>query len=446
MKTKQRIRSPHPGIKVVRKVRRDGKATWYARFVDPETGRQTQTNLTRLKLGSAEARRDWAISKATSLATRNAEIESGLPVRGNTQVSSAISNYFNAKAGELAASTLAVYRQATTPFAEWARTGGLMYTDDLTPAKLMQFRVAFGANVATAVASGKGVGRGRRVEGKRARSAAQVNKCLRALRTILNHWRRLGVAPHLSSDSITDSLPYLRSPRPMGHILNESEVRALLDAAMIHDLQPFYLTRDEKALGLTQGSTSRYVPIAPFIATVLLTGCRVGEVLSLRWTDFSEDMGTLVLSHAATKTRQARRVDLRVTPLLMRMLRAMRPARNRSAFVFGNESPYSYDLVESARDRLTKNFKAPSFTWHTLRRTCGTFLACAPGIYGGASAYMAARRLGHSVDVAERHYLGVIPNLSAKARTLEAALKVDSTVKSIVREVGARNGHGKLAA
>lgn len=55
-------------------------------------------------------------------------------------------------------------------------------------------------------------------------------------------------------------------------------------------------------------------------------------------------------------------------------------------------------------------------------------MACAPGIYGGASAYMAARRLGHSLVMAERHYLGVIPDLPSKARTLEAALNVESAL------------------
>lgn len=446
MKTRHRIRSPHPGIKIVRKVRSDGKATWYARFKDPDSGRVVQTNLTRLGHGSAEARSAWAIKRAHTLAERRSEIESGLPVRGNTPIDTAITNYFNERAGELAASTLAVYRQATAPFSEWARTGGLRFTDDVNPAKLMQFRVAFGAKVAKAVATGRGAGRGKRVEGRKGRSAAQVNKCLRALRTVLNHWRRLGLTPQLDSDSIADSMPYLRAPRPMGRILNVTGVRDLLRAAREHDSEVFDLTRQEKHMRLSGGATARYIGIAPFVAAALLTGCRVGELLNLKWGDLSDDFSTLVLPHTATKTRHARRVDLRITPLLVRMLKALRPAGNRSGHVFGGESPFTYDLVESARDRLISNFKAPQFTWHTLRRTCGTFLACAPGIYGGASAYMAARRLGHSVDVAERHYLGVITDLPSKARTLEAALNVESALKEITRDAGARHEHRQVVA
>jgi hypothetical protein len=60
-----------------------------------------------------------------------------------------------------------------------------------------------------------------------------------------------------------------------------------------------------------------------------------------------------------------------------------------------------------------------------LRSTCGTFLANAPGIFGGASAYRDARQLGHTVLVAEKHYLGVV-HVAPEAKALEDAVRVSA--------------------
>jgi hypothetical protein len=96
--------------------------------------------------------------------------------------------------------------------------------------------------------------------------------------------------------------------------------------------------------------------------------------------------------------------------------------------VFGGEKPMTLDLSKAARRRLLKDFGAPPFTWQELRRTCGTFLTCAPGIYGAASAFLSAKRLGHSVVVAERNYVGALTEIPAEARTLEEAMGVASLV------------------
>jgi hypothetical protein len=58
-----------------------------------------------------------------------------------------------------------------------------------------------------------------------------------------------------------------------------------------------------------------------------------------------------------------------------------------------------------------------------LRSTCGTYLANS-NIFGGASAYREAKQLGHSVAIAEKHYLGVV-HVDPAAKTLEAAMGVE---------------------
>lgn len=89
--------------------------------------------------------------------------------------------------------------------------------------------------------------------------------------------------------------------------------------------------------------------------------------------------------------------------------------------------------------RLRASYGAPSsFEWQALRRTCGTFLTNAPGIFGAASAYRSARQLGHSVAVAERHYLGLERGIPREARTLEQAMQIEAEVQQILDAVKAR--------
>ena len=86
--------------------------------------------------------------------------------------------------------------------------------------------------------------------------------------------------------------------------------------------------------------------------------------------------------------------------------------------MFGGDSSLPRAAADAARKRLVNEFKATKFTWQNLRQTCATFLTNAPGIFGAASAFKSARQLGHSVAVAERHYLGLV-HVYPSATTLE---------------------------
>jgi hypothetical protein len=79
------------------------------------------------------------------------------------------------------------------------------------------------------------------------------------------------------------------------------------------------------------------------------------------------------------------------------------------------------------------------FTWQALRRTCGTFLTNAPGIFGAASAYRSAKQLGHSVQIAERHYLGLVRGIARDARTLEVAMQVEDAIDGVVAAVSPKS-------
>lgn len=106
------------------------------------------------------------------------------------------------------------------------------------------------------------------------------------------------------------------------------------------------------------------------------------------------------------------------------------PRRDTAAHhVFGSASPYTVDLVESARARL-EEIGAPKFDWQ-LRATCATYLTNAPGIFGAATVFLSARQLGHSVAVAERHYLGVHRGIPKDAHTLEAAMQIEPQMRQL---------------
>jgi len=64
------------------------------------------------------------------------------------------------------------------------------------------------------------------------------------------------------------------------------------------------------------------------------------------------------------------------------------------------------------------------------KKTLDNLLA-APAVFGAASAYRSARQLGHSVAVAERHYLGLI-RLPPTAKTLEAAMAIEEQLQRLI--------------
>lgn len=51
-------------------------------------------------------------------------------------------------------------------------------------------------------------------------------------------------------------------------------------------------------------------------------------------------------------------------------------------------------------------------------------------------ALTAARQLGHSVQVAEKHYLGLVRGIPRDARTLEAAMQVEDVVAKVIAGAG----------
>jgi integrase len=242
-------------------------------------------------------------------------------------------------------------------------------------------------------------------------------------------------------------LEFVKAHKPAPVFLRASEIRALVEGCQRHDADTFKVTRE-------RDTESRYAPITAFVVAALLSGMRFGELTHLRWTWVDLEAQEIRLPHDATKTGHARTIGLRESPALAALLARLKLQAGANPFVFGcattdakgkvTYQPMRRDVAEAARRRLiakerilkgmgrnahkrqprVESFGAPTFTWHDLRRTCGTFLTCAPSIYGGASAFLSAKRLGHSVAVSEKHYAGNLNNISVDASTLEEAMGI----------------------
>ena len=77
--------------------------------------------------------------------------------------------------------------------------------------------------------------------------------------------------------------------------------------------------------------------------------------------------------------------------------------------------------------------------------TCGTYLTNAPGIYGGASAFYSARQLGHGVEVAQKHYVGLIRGIPRDAHDLENAMQITKEVEAVIADAECLGQAGALS-
>jgi integrase len=447
----------HPGVVLIKpsSAKRMG---WRARYTDPDSGRSVYTSLDAA-LTHAEQREKWAVEKSRELTKRRLALEGGAVRATGIALSDACDRYFTAHV-RLSERSKLDYRAATNKLVVWAKGAGVRSADELTRPKLIAFRERLVSEPKRVVVKSSAprpttqaardlakqvappVGRGKRQESGELRAPETVNGELRKVRTVLGYLRRLDLLPRLRDDDLRDALKRLSATVERIEFLQPRACQQLLEAALRHDAETHKITRAEKAGERPLGTTARYVPIAPFTAFVLLSGMRRSEALELEWHQVDLDaldgdgrkVGEIYLAGAEVKTKRARTVGLEVSSALRTLLSALHLQTGGRGRVFD----VSEGKVEAAAKNLKQTYGAPAtFSWQVLRRTCGTFLTNAPGIFGAASAYRSAKQLGHSVAVAERHYLGLVRGIPREARTLEAAMQIESVMGRVVAAVGA---------
>ncbi len=435
-KRRKRVRSPHPGVKIKKRVHASGAVSWRAHFVDVDTGREIAITFEGDTARTQESREQWAKHKSAELARKRMDRAAGIRPVIASELDKAIAEYVKTSRATLKPKTLVTYQLAFAKLREWAKREGVKSTADLTPARLTSLRDYLIR--APRKSAKSGAKRGAKKKSATRRSPVSVNRELRSIGTLLNVWRQHALLPHLHRDDIADALSSLPVPHEQPAFLTPVAIKQLLAAALRHDAATFDATREEHAGMREKGSTARYDPIAPFVAFVLLTGMRRSEALAVEWQHVDLDaldhdgrkVGEIRLPASITKTNRGRIVGLEVSPALRKVLAAMRLRGGRGS-VFG----YTADGVEAARRRLRNEYGAPACDWQTLRSTCATYLTNAPGVFGAATVFLSAKQLGHSIAVAEKHYLGVQRGIPKNASTLEAAMQIENELAEVLGAV-----------
>lgn len=204
---------------------------------------------------------------------------------------------------------------------------------------------------------------------------ASINKTLKVLAQVLADAVRLD---YIDSNIVRDreKVPRLKAGKPRRTWLELHEVQALLAAAGKH-----------RAL----------------LATMILAGLRVGELVALRWRDV--DLGSAKLRVADSKTDAGVRA-VEMIPLLLDELKAYRAARSTidpNALVFGtsrgtprNRSNITRQIlhpaIERANAKLAAEGRSPieGVTNHSLRRTFASLL-----YESGATPAQVMEQMGH---------------------------------------------------
>lgn len=434
-------RQTHKGV-VLMKPNAKGRTSWRARYVDPESPPDTprfKYETLPADLTTAEQREKWARNKARTLADRRTDIALGAPRATGSTLADVIGEYYKAHP-KLRPRTVLAYKGATNKLVTWAEREKLTGADDLTRAGLLQFRASLQHDPKHARAAGGK--RGEVAATDKLRSAHSINRELRSVRTVLGWLVDADKFPKLKHDDLRRALKRTQVTRERIQYLKPHELQKLLEGALRHDADTYTETRNEHAGKRAKGTTPKYTPIAAFTACVLLTGMRLGEAVALEWRQVDLDalddkgrkVGEIHLEAETIKTKMHRDIDLSVSPALRKLLAALhlKTGAPSAGLVFG----LSRGEAETAGKRLRAEHGAPeAFTWQALRRTCGTYLTNAPGIFGAASAYRSARQLGHSVQVAERHYLGLVRGIPREAHTLEAAMQIGPVLTKVTAAV-----------
>lgn len=431
--SKSKKRSPHTGIVLIKPSGR--RVSWRARYEDPDTGKLMFESLDPLALRTAEARRDWGIRKAKALAKRRLELADGAARKTGTPVAEGLAAFFEGKRG-LRDRTLAGYRKAASQFLEWCEGFGVSTLDQITKPRLLAFRDSV-------------TGATRKTKDGGQRSGFTINRELREVSVILHWLHERGKLPSCSGDDLRNGLKRIRASIDRIQFLGRGEPAALLRVCLGHDRIMYRETRAEHRGEGLPGGTPRYDLVSPFALTVLLTGMRFSEALNLEWSQVDlgaighdgQPVGELYLRAETVKTKRGREVSFDVSPILLPLFEAMKKSSNGPRVFHW----LSTDVLNAASKRLKASGAPPAFSWQALRRTCGTYVTNSPGIHGSASAFHSAKRLGHGVSVAEKHYLGTVKGIPHAARTIEAAMGIEAEAAEIVQLVRERlgGGHGE---
>ena len=153
---------------------------------------------------------------------------------------------------------------------------------------------------------------------------------------------------------------------------------------------PAYFTRDDLAKLKAVVEDPLYWDIILF---GLLSGCRREEIITLRWTDYDSQRGTITIHNAqGFKTKTGR---IRVVPLHSRLIDRLDKRRVTSQtdliFTFAGQRLSGNNLSKRFRQYVRKAGLRRDLHFHSLRHGFASAL-----IQAGESLYTVQRLLGHT--------------------------------------------------
>jgi integrase len=174
------------------------------------------------------------------------------------------------------------------------------------------------------------------------------------------------------SEGLVTSAPKVTlPPRPPGkeRWLRRTEVAALLKAAR-------------------QTESKRYLPL--FIVLALYTGARKQAILSLRWPQVDLERGLINFNPPGRAQTKKRRAIVPISKRLLYLLRSIRRNGSDLGYVVNRGGQRVKDIKHGFKS-AAKRAGLTDVTAHTLRHTCGTWLA-----QRGVSMWEISRFLGHT--------------------------------------------------
>jgi integrase len=174
-----------------------------------------------------------------------------------------------------------------------------------------------------------------------------------------------------------------------------------------------WLMRSQAALLIRAARTGRdetglYLP--HFILIALYTGARKGAILDLRWTQVDFHRRLIDLNPPGRRQTTKRRPTLPMTDKLYCLLRRLRTRGSDLGYVIHRNGNRIGDIKKSF-SRAVRIAQLDGTTPHTLRHTCGTWLA-----QKGVDLWQIAGWLGHSVARTSELYAHHHPKYLEQAR------------------------------
>ncbi|MBR0242317.1 MAG: tyrosine-type recombinase/integrase [Kiritimatiellae bacterium] len=204
--------------------------------------------------------------------------------------------------------------------------------------------------------------------------ATTVRRKLAALRAFYRHLQREGTV----ADNPFSSLRGPRKAKALPKVLSAGDVES-------------FLSQPGKDFAAGRLGEREFLRDSALFETLYSTGCRIGEVTPLRWSDIDFGRGTAIVTGKGSKDRLVI-LGPKALDALGRLRGASAAADGAAVFVSGGGRPVSSRLVERRMKRYLAEAGLPAdLTPHKLRHSFATHLLDA-----GADLRSVQEMLGHS--------------------------------------------------